>query len=200
MSTTNTPTRCGGSPACSCGQGCNAADLERAAQHRTLVEQLAGGLLDAVTVAHPWIGGDPDDPLGSAFRWLVRVAEERGLIEPSPITDLAPPRNPEPGEFDRWRRRLPVRGYVVYVLVDGVGQALYVGQTRAPRSRIRSHWRSQPWWPEVADIELHPVADELAARILEQRLTEEMRPLHSKVTPSEARLLELMRAAAMVES
>lgn len=89
------------------------------------------------------------------------------------------------GDFATYQDRLPTRGYVVYVMIRADGRALYIGQTRQPRSRIHAHRRKKPWWPEVRALELHSVADEVAARHLEVDLHGQRRPLHSQVRSHE---------------
>jgi hypothetical protein len=97
------------------------------------------------------------------------------------------------GAFLAYRDRIPARGFVVYVVSRGDGRALYIGQTRHPRTRLHTHWRKQPWWPEVRSLELHPVADEIAARELEIDLHAERDPLHSRVHMPEVFRLQSLR-------
>ncbi|WP_299952612.1 GIY-YIG nuclease family protein [uncultured Modestobacter sp.] len=164
-------------------------EYQREAALHQWAEELASQLL---TVAGE-LGWGSGDPLEDAFSWVHRVANERGIISSPSAGNLTPPRMPDPSEFERFRHQLPSRGHVVYVLLDTEGQALYVGQTGQPRVRIRTHWRSQDWWPEVDRIELHDVADELEARMLEYELTEELAPRHSQVTGFEFIKLQHMQ-------
>lgn len=128
--------------------------------------------------------------------WQIRVRIPRELAPPPQPDECGtmPPRMPADAEFDRFRYGLPTRGHAVYVLADRAGDVLYVGQSRQPRLRIRTHWRTQLWWPDVTEVLLWPVADELAARELEYRLTEEMAPRYSQVTEFEVGLLGRLRA------
>jgi hypothetical protein len=104
----------------------------------------------------------------------------------------------QPGApFDSFRGLLPTAQYAVYVLLDANGDALYVGQSAHPRTRLRDHWRLKEWFPEVAGIELHLVADELAARTLEKLLTSELDPACSEITwADDVRLTRLAGGAA----
>jgi hypothetical protein len=97
------------------------------------------------------------------------------------------------GDFLTYRDRIPARGHVVYVMSRADGLALYIGQTRHPRTRLHTHWRKQPWWPEVRSLELHSVADEIAARELELDLHGERDPLHSQVQMPEVFRLQSLR-------
>lgn len=139
-------------------------------------------------------------PPAEVFLEQVLFAAHRDLgLLPDPDPDehygTRRPRRADPGEWARLRDGFPLRGFVVYVIRDGSGAVLYVGQTRRPRSRLRSHWRTQDWWPDPVDVELHPVADELAARLLEYRLTGDLRPRHSQVTDYEVGLLARLGGA-----
>jgi hypothetical protein len=97
------------------------------------------------------------------------------------------------GDFAAYRDYLPSRSFVVYVVSRDDGRALYIGQTRHPRTRLHTHWRNQPWWPEVRSLELHSVADEIAARELEIDLHHERDPLHSRVQMPEVFRLQSLR-------
>lgn len=94
--------------------------------------------------------------------------------------------------FDAFQSRIPLHGYVVYVIRRDDGHALYVGQTRHPRTRLRTHWRRKPWWPEVAALDLYGADDEVSARHLEHKLHGRLRPLHSQVTEHEADRLRVL--------
>lgn len=131
------------------------------------------------------------------WQLCVRVPPE---LAPPPQPDewgTMPPRMPVDAEFDRFRHGIPTRGHAVYAFVDHDDRVLYVGQSRQPRVRIRTHWRTQMWWLDVAEILLWLTADELAARELEYRLTELLAPRHSQVTDFEVGLLDRLRMAVL---
>ena len=95
-------------------------------------------------------------------------------------------------EYAAFRVYVPTTGHHVYVLRDEQDQALYVGQSRTPRTRLRTHWRTQEWWPDVAAIELHRVDDELSARLLERAMADQLSPVYSVVSRVEdARLARM---------
>lgn len=72
---------------------------------------------------------------------------------------------------------------VVYRLLDEACGAVYVGSTGHLEARLTAHAR-QPWWPEVATIELtgHPTREH--ANIEERRLISELRPRRNAALPS----------------
>lgn len=81
----------------------------------------------------------------------------------------------------------------VYVLRATDGACLYVGQTEQLQKRLRKHARTQPWWPEVASVQVHPVPVDNAqgrtpALIREAELMAELQPRHSRPTVELARL------------
>jgi predicted GIY-YIG superfamily endonuclease len=81
----------------------------------------------------------------------------------------------------------------VYVLRDAAGVCLYVGQTTQLRKRLRRHARTQPWWSEVAAVQVEQVARDARlsrtpALIREAQLMAELQPLHSRPTVELARL------------
>lgn len=60
-------------------------------------------------------------------------------------------------------------GEYVYVLRAADGEAIYVGMTGHPFQRVTAHM-GQPWFEEVAAVELHECADRAAARALEREM------------------------------
>lgn len=81
----------------------------------------------------------------------------------------------------------------VYVLRSGDGACLYVGQTTQLQARLRKHARTQPWWPEVASLEVHQVAlgtppKRLPALLREAELMAELQPRYSRPTAEIARM------------
>lgn len=58
---------------------------------------------------------------------------------------------------NRTKRMPPM---VVYVLLDADKRPLYVGSTKDLAKRIDRHRRVQTWWPDVAFVTWHAVADD----------------------------------------
>lgn len=141
------------------------------------------------TRSHQLTGGtiSPDDLIAliaelGAAGYLARLdkAVKTRAASQRPITSAIafPPGSP----IEAVRQLLPATAGAVYVLSDDAGRALYVGQTRTPGPRLRRHSLTQDWWPRVARIELHLVADPLARRVLEEELTVKLAPAHSQIT------------------
>jgi hypothetical protein len=131
------------------------------------------------------------------IRTFIRIPPDSGPRLPSPhLADVVRFTVPAGAHTDTFRGQLPTRQHVVYVLADAEGRALYIGQSAQPRLRLRRHCLTQPWWHAVAQVELHPVAGEKAARVLERDLTARLRPSHSQVTASELLRLDRMLSTA----
>lgn len=114
---------------------------------------------------------------------------------PFPVDDRVLIPVPLDARFQDVAPRLPVDGYVVYLLEGGSAGPVYVGQTKHPRGRIRDHWR-KTWWPRVTHIELHPVADELEARVLERAMASRLPGECSSISSFDRRRLRLLLAEA----
>jgi hypothetical protein len=123
------------------------------------------------------------------------------------------PDNPQPADLvltregdgrGPWTRtwlRTPERGHAAYVILDGDGGALYVGQTRRPRERLREHAKNSwgRWFHAARAIVLFPVASEADARIAELGLADALRPRHSEIAPGERGRLRRLLAAEHAE-
>lgn len=71
------------------------------------------------------------------------------------------------------------RGHYVYIHRDADGEALYVGQSDAPVSRIGAHITGSPWWPRVASIDWLRYPNSAAAKLNEGRLISQLDPPHN---------------------
>lgn len=79
----------------------------------------------------------------------------------------------------------------IYVLRDHAGDCLYVGQTTQLSARLHKHARTQPWWPEVATVEVEQVSIGLSrtpALVREAELMIALQPRHSRPTKEIAAL------------
>lgn len=99
----------------------------------------------------------------------------------TPVTD---------GRRFPWRNawlEVPETGWVTYVILARDGEALYVGQSRAPRRRLQEHQKNSygRWFHRAAAILVFPALDEADARIGEYLLHRELRPTHSRIARGE---------------
>jgi DNA polymerase-3 subunit epsilon len=86
----------------------------------------------------------------------------------------------------------------VYLFYGSLGELLYVGKSKAIRTRVRSHFSS----PEerglcrrVYRVEARETAGELGALLLESRLIKEVRPLHNVASRRRRRIIVARRSA-----
>ena len=75
--------------------------------------------------------------------------------------------------------RRPGSDPVVYVLVDEADRALYVGSTKDVARRVGEHRRRQPWWPDVARVEVYPMEAWDVALYVERNLISRLAPRHN---------------------
>ena len=69
----------------------------------------------------------------------------------------------------------------VYLFYDEGAAPLYIGKSRAMRSRVLQHfYSSAPWTREVRRIEWQRTTGELGAALREARLVKELAPLHNR--------------------
>jgi len=69
----------------------------------------------------------------------------------------------------------------VYLFYGEAGAPLYVGMSRAMRSRVLQHfYSSAPWTREVRRIEWQRTTGELGALLREAKLVKELAPLHNR--------------------
>lgn len=68
----------------------------------------------------------------------------------------------------------------VYVLRDAAGQALYVGSSYDPFTRMGWHELYRHWWPQVASCDLTWFDDRGDAYAAEARLIRDLSPLHNR--------------------
>ncbi len=80
----------------------------------------------------------------------------------------------------------------VYFFYDRNGTLLYVGKSKALRSRVRAHFRdrSERWMMQrVERIEHRTTAGELGALLLELRLIKELRPMYNVASKQKRRIV-----------
>ena len=82
---------------------------------------------------------------------------------------------PYPG----WMISLPSVGCYVYRIFGWEGELLYIGMSQHPRSRIKAHWRNQPWRGSICDVELESHSDKQAAAVAELMAIQAEDPLHN---------------------
>lgn len=68
---------------------------------------------------------------------------------------------------------------VVYRCFSALGVLLYIGRTQDISGRLRDHRRVQPWWPEVAHIDLAFYDDDREADREERRAILAENPRHN---------------------
>lgn len=56
-----------------------------------------------------------------------------------------------------WITGAPADGTHLYRLFGGNGALLYIGLSSQPRSRLKQHWRRQPWRDEVVSSSFQPL-------------------------------------------
>ena len=72
------------------------------------------------------------------------------------------------------------RPAVVYRIFDAAGVLLYIGRTMRLGLRLSEHRKAQPWWPEVANIDLALFDDADDAKREERRAILAEHPRHNK--------------------
>lgn len=101
------------------------------------------------------------------------------------------------GPWSRTWPRVPERGHAAYVVLDGAGGVLYVGQTSRPRERLREHAKDSwgRWFHRARAVVVLPVDSEADARIAELGLADALAPQHSTVARGERGRLRRLLAA-----
>lgn len=82
----------------------------------------------------------------------------------------------------------------VYLFYGGVGELLYVGKSKAIRTRVRSHFASpdeRRLCRQVCHVEARPTAGELGALLLESQLIKELRPMFNIQARHQRRIIIL---------
>lgn len=83
----------------------------------------------------------------------------------------------------------------LYRLFNAADEALYVGITRYPEQRFKTH-RSQSWWSEVARRDLEEIPDDEAFSI-ERDVIRQLAPAHNKQSnPNHPGTIARTRSAA----
>jgi len=132
-------------------------DLDCAARHRAAPD--AEAVWQFLRIARDEHG---DEVFGVAARQIARQPTLPPHLEPGAI-DAVPE---APG---------------VYLLYDEGKAPLYIGKSRAMRSRVLQHFVAPaPWTPRVRRIEWQRTAGELGALLREAELVKELDPVHNR--------------------
>ncbi|WP_136244883.1 GIY-YIG nuclease family protein [Mycobacterium intracellulare] len=70
--------------------------------------------------------------------------------------------------------------HVLYRFYNAREELLYIGITRHPMARFRSHQKDKTWWPEVAAITVENHASRNQLMIAERRAIMAEKPLYNK--------------------
>lgn len=70
----------------------------------------------------------------------------------------------------------------VYVIRDGEGEVIYVGQSTQVSARIQQHRRTQPWANAIASVETYPMADQYEAERAERQFIADLEPRYNVTT------------------
>lgn len=81
-----------------------------------------------------------------------------------------------PGHFATF---LGPTGCLLYRLLNGNGDLLYVGISRSPLYRWEKHRLKKVWWPEVTAIECEAFPSEYAALVAELRVIKTGMPFYN---------------------
>lgn len=75
------------------------------------------------------------------------------------------------------------RTWYLYRLIDAESIVIYVGVSCSPWTRMRTHERDKPWWPEVTEVQMRNLGTigQVAALTLERQAISELKPRHNVV-------------------
>lgn len=76
--------------------------------------------------------------------------------------------------------------HYVYEMYAADGAALYVGCSRNVGPRLSQHSNGQPWWPEVARVEINSYPNQAEGLAAERERIKTLDPRHNRVhSPSQ---------------